>query len=140
MTTRTRLHGRAFTIGHMLFALVLLSAFAVAAARVFRQSVLTTRTAADGQERSIRLQQALRTLRADVWQATAIDAVEPTQLRLTTPDTPVQWRADVHATRTAGKETQSWTDLPLRFEKQGSAILVRDKDNLLAVLERGGAK
>jgi hypothetical protein len=124
----------------MLFALVLLGAFAVAAARVFRQSVLTTRTAAEGQERSIRLEQALHTLRRDVWQATSVDAVEPQQLRLTAPDAAVQWRANVHLVRTVGKDSQTWTDLGLRFEKQGSAILVKDKENVIAVLERGGAK
>ena len=139
MTRRAR-HGRAFTIGHMLFALVLLGAFAVAAARVFRQSVLTTRTAADGQERSIRLHQALRTLRADVWQAASVDAIEATHIRLAAPDSAIQWRADAHLTRTAGKDSQTWSDLGLRFERQGSAILVRDKEDLLAVLERGGAK
>ena len=57
MISSPRRRSRAFTIGHMLFALVLLGAFAVAAARVFRQSILTTRTAAEGQERSIRLEQ-----------------------------------------------------------------------------------
>jgi hypothetical protein len=119
---------------------VLLSAFAVAAARVFRQSVLTTRTAAEGQERSIRLEQALRTLRADVWQATAIDGVEPAQLRLTAPDANIQWRSETHLTRTAGKDSQTWSELDLRFEKQGAAIVVKDKENLLAVLERGGVK
>ena len=131
---------RAFTIGHMLFALVLLGAFAVAAARVFRQSVLTTRTAAVGQERSIRLEQALRTLRADVWQATSVDAIQATHIHLAAPDAAIQWRSDAHLTRTAGKDSQTWTDLALRFERQGSAILVRDKEHLLAVLERGGAK
>ena len=134
--------GGAFTLTHLLFAMVLLGAFALAATRVFRLSVLTTESSARAQERSLRIEQALHAMRSDVWQADSIGAVEPMLVRLTGPDGAVEWKArgDAGLVRTAGKDVRQWTTLDLRFERQGAAILVKDKDDVLAVLERGGVK
>ena len=127
---------------NVLFALMLLGAFALAATRVFRLSLQTTESSAKGQERSLRVEQALHTMRADVWQADSVDAVESTTMRLAEADGAVEWktRGEGELVRTAGKDVRKWTTLDLRFERQGSALLVRDKDETIAVLERGGGK
>ena len=139
MTHRRR---RAFTVTHVLFALALLAAFSVAAIRVFRLSVLTTEGVARGQERLFRIEQALHVMRADVWQAHAIEPAEPARLRLNAADGSVEWRTEQEGdlTRTAGKDVRKWTGLNLAFERAGSAVLLKDKTEVVAVLERGGGK
>ena len=132
----------AFALVHVLFALMLLGAFALAATHVFRLSVLTTESSARGHERSLRVEQSLHTMRRDVWQADSVDAVEPGLLKVTGPDGVVEWKVqgEGELLRTAGKDVRKWTTLGLRFERQGSAVLVKDKDETIAVLERGGGK
>jgi Tfp pilus assembly protein PilV len=131
-----------FALIQVLFALMLLGAFALAATHVFRMSVLTTESSARGHERSLRVEQSLHTMRSDVWQADSVDTVEPMLLRLTGLDGVVEWKTqgEGELMRTTGKDVRKWTTLDLRFERQGSAVLVKDKDDVLAVLERGGAK
>lgn len=133
---------RGFALVHILFALMLLGAFAVAATHVFRLAVLTTESSARAQERSLRIEQALHSMRRDVWQADSIDALEPMVLRVTAPDGVVQWNSQGggELSRTVGTDVRKWTTLGLRFEPQGSAVLVKDKDDVIAVLERGGGK
>jgi hypothetical protein len=129
-------------LGNILFVLILLGAFTLAATRVFRLSILSTQSAAKDQERSLRLEQAMRTLRADVWQATSIQAVERGQLRLINSDSPVEWRAGAEGslTRTAGQDSQRWNALQVNFARQGTTILVKEKDKTLAVLEQGAPR
>ena len=131
-----------FVLINVLFALMLLGAFALAATRVFRLSLQTTESSAKGQERSLRVEQALHTMRADVWQADSVDAVESTTMRLAEADGAVEWKTqgEGELVRTAGKDVRKWTTLDLRFERQGSALLVKDKDETIGVLQRGGGK
>jgi Tfp pilus assembly protein PilX len=138
-----RLHRRrGFLLVNVLVVLMLLGAFTLAATRVFRLSILSTQSASWEQERSLRLEQALRMLRADVWQASAVKSVQPNQLQLTTADLAVQWKidADGNLTRTAGKDAQSWATLNLTFSGDGRAILVKRKDQPIAVVEQGVAR
>jgi Tfp pilus assembly protein PilX len=133
---------RGFMLGNILFVLILLAAFTLAATRVFRLSILSTQSAAKDQERSLRLEQAMRTLRADVWQAASIQAVEPGQLRLTNSNSPVEWRTDAEGnlTRTAGQDSQTWNTLHVSFTHQGPTILLKEKEKTVAALEQGVAR
>jgi type II secretory pathway pseudopilin PulG len=142
-TPRHRRRRRAFTLVHILFALMLLGAFAVVATKVFRLSVLSSQSAAVSQERDLRREQALHALRQDVWQSQSIEAIEPAKLRLSAPDGPIEWRTtgdEGDLIRVKGKETLKWTELHLRFARQGRAILIIDKDQPIAVLEPGARR
>jgi type II secretory pathway pseudopilin PulG len=138
--TGRRTRRGAFTILQVLFALMLLGAFGVVAARVFRLSILSSQAAAQNQERDLRTEQALRALREDVWQSQTIDGVEPSRIRLTSRDGPIEWRTagpDGDLVRARGKETRKWPALRLGFARQGRAILVNQKERAIAVLEQG---
>jgi type II secretory pathway pseudopilin PulG len=130
---------RGFLLVNILVVLMLLGAFMLAATRVFRLSILSTQSASREQERALRLEQAMRALRADVWQASAVQSVQPNQLQLTTGDSPVRWDIDGEGnlTRSAGKDSQSWSTLNMTFSGDGRAILVKRKDEPIAVLEQG---
>jgi Tfp pilus assembly protein PilX len=142
MSTKIRRHRRGFMLGNILFVLILLAAFTLAATRVFRLSILSTQSAARDQERSLRLEQAMRKLRADVWQAASIQNVEPGQLRLTNSTSPLEWRADAEGNliRTAGQDVQTWNTLQVTFARQGPAILLKQRDKTVAVLEQGAPR
>ena len=78
-------------------------------------------------------------LRADVWQAGSVQSVQSNQLQLVTADSPVQWKtdADGNVTRTAGKQSQTWATLNLTFSGDGRAILVKRREQAIAVLDQG---
>ena len=160
---RTGRGRRGFTMTHLMLTLMLLGAFTVVASRVFRLSLQTSQGAARANERDLRLEQALHTLRADVWEARSFDRVEPTALTIATPDGLVQWQttAEGELIRKAGgrgsagagspaagdsgsreglpnrEDTRQWADLGLRFRRQGSAVLLTHDESVVAVLQQG---
>ena len=72
-----------FMLVNMLIVIALMGAFAVVADRVFRLSLQTSAKVAREQEESIRLEQAINTLRADVWGARNVEANGTSGLRIT---------------------------------------------------------
>ncbi len=72
-----------FMLVNILIVIALMGAFAVVADRVFRLSLQTSSKVAREQEESIRLEQAIKTLRADVWSARNVEATGTSGLRIT---------------------------------------------------------
>jgi type II secretory pathway component PulJ len=131
-----------FMLINMLIVIALLGAFAVVADRVFRLSLLTCSKAAREQEESIRLEQAINTLRADVWGARNLEATGTSRLRITDArGRAVRWetQADGEVVRTQGDDQQQrWSELRLELVRDGQWLVVRRGGVDMALL--GGGK
>ena len=128
MSGRRQRRSGGFMLVQMLIVLGLMGAFVVVADRVYRLSITTSVKAAREQEDLIRLEQAMSALRADVWHATKLETPDPTTLRIGD----VTWDSldGGELLRTQGDEQREWSELGLKFERQGSLVVVR----------RGGAE
>jgi len=127
---------------NILIVIALMGAFAVVADRVFRLSLQTSSKVAREQEESIRLEQAIKTLRADVWSARNVEATGTSGLRITDArGHAVRWetQADGDVVRTQGDDQrQRWSELRLEFVRDGQWLVVRQRGVEVALL--GGRK
>jgi type II secretory pathway component PulJ len=131
-----------FMLINMLIVIALMGAFAVVADRVFRLSLQTTSKVAREQEESIRLEQAINTLRADVWGARNIEAMGTSALRIIDAGgRAVGWetQANGDVVRIQGdNQRQRWSALRLEFVRDGQWLIVQRGGVEVALL--GGRK
>jgi type II secretory pathway component PulJ len=131
-----------FMLVNMLIVIALMGAFAVVADRVFRLSLQTSSKVAREQEESIRLEQAINTLRADVWGARTLETAGTSGLRITDGGgRAVRWETqnDGEVVRSQGEDPpQRWSELRLEFLRDGQWLSVRRSGVEVALL--GGRK
>jgi hypothetical protein len=110
--------------------------------RLFRLSLNTSSAAARQQEDSIRLEQATRALRQDVWHAKKIELSDADRLHLTGDALDVTWSTTPEFTRSENDARQKWPGLDLRFERQGPWVVVKRGGAEVALLRQleGGTR
>ena len=139
---KSRHRRRGIILVELLLALGLMAAFVVVATRLFRLSLNTANAAAVQQEDSLRLEQATRALRQDVWHATKIELPDATHLHLTGDKLDVTWNGAPNLTRSEDDVHQQWPRLELRFERQGPWVVVKRAGAEVALLRQleGGTR
>ena len=117
-------HKRAFALVELMFVLGLLMFVALVAGQIFFSVARTTSSVSQRQTAQIRVDQAVRRLRQDVWNATQISLSDPQHLQIKIGDKSVSWTTGQSLKREAGSETQHWDELQtdLHFEQRGPTV------------------
>ena len=115
---------KAFALLELMFVLGLLAFVALVAGQLFVGVTRSTTTVNQRQTAQIRLDQAVRRLRQDVWNATQITLPDPQHLQLKINDKSITWTATQDLKRESASDSQLWTDLQttLYFEQHGPTI------------------
>jgi prepilin-type N-terminal cleavage/methylation domain-containing protein len=108
----TRRH--AFTIIEMLAVLILLSALALVATKLFTATIRLTASSANARDTMISTEAALSVLRGDVWSARRIETPDARTAKLTLDDDRiVSWTiSNDRLTRRLGDFERHWTTPP----------------------------
>jgi len=136
---------RGFTINELLFCLILLGIFAAAAQKLFFNCMLTLQHQQDQANQTSAFDSAVRQLRSDVSQPTALPIVQKDNLLLL-GNSGVAWRRDDDhdLSRIAGSESHQWNiGQNIHFKIDGSLLLLQSnaKDDPAAIaMALGGAK
>jgi type II secretory pathway pseudopilin PulG len=92
MRTRRMQRATGFTLTEILALLILMSAAGLLAMRLFVATTKLNDRAAKVHTQTVRMDAALRALRADVWGAGELSAADPASLTLTSAAGKVQWQ------------------------------------------------
>jgi prepilin-type N-terminal cleavage/methylation domain-containing protein len=105
---------RAFTIMEMLSAMILLSALALVATKLFTSTILLTTKFANARDTMVSTDAALAVLRGDAWSARKIETPDANTAKLTLDnDRVVLWTiSGDHLTRRQGDSERHWTTPP----------------------------
>ena len=118
----------------MLAAIILLTAFALVATRLFTWSMRVTVEAPQAEGELLLFDSMLEQLRADAWSGTSLRVADERNLEMS--GGAVRWavRVDGSVARTAGGDTRTWIGVGrrVRFEADDAGVIVR-------VLDRHGA-
>jgi type II secretory pathway pseudopilin PulG len=120
-----RLHrNNAFALLELMFVLGLLAFVALVAGQLFFGITRATSQVNQRQAAQIRVDQAVRRLRQDVWNATQITVPDPQHLQIKLADKSVTWSAGQFLKRDTGAESQRWDELQtdLHFEQRGPTV------------------
>jgi hypothetical protein len=122
----------------MVFVLSLMVTITLLTTRLFRATLRLTRQADEAAATLARMDSALEILRADVWSAHRIQALDPHTAALTQPDGAViTWRFTAPDTLTraaaspqAPRATRAWThlELPMTFTAHDTILMVAIPD------------
>ena len=127
MTTHRR-RRRAFMLLEMLAALILLTAFALVASRLFTWSMRVTQEAPLAEHQILAFDSMLEALRADVW--SGADVRVPDEMHVEAGE--VRWRVEREGAvvRSVGSESRTWPGIGtrVRFETDGAGVIVRVLD------------
>ena len=118
------IHRRGFALFELMFVLGLLMFVALVAGQIFYGVTRTTSHVNERQTSQIRVDQAIRRLRQDVWNATQISLSDAGHLQLKVRDKSITWTAGPSLKREAGEATQRWDELQteLHFEQHGPTV------------------
>jgi type II secretory pathway pseudopilin PulG len=107
-----------------MFVLGVLAFVALVAGQTFLGVTRTTTQLTQHQTSQIRVDQAIRRLRQDVWNATQITLPDPQHLHIQLGDKSVTWTTAQSLKRESGSDLQHWDDLQttLHFEQHGPTI------------------
>ena len=132
MTPHTRPATRraGFMMIEMLAALILLTAFALVASRLFTWAMRVTAEAPAAEGQILLFDGMVEQMRADAWSASSVRAVN--ERRLDLDGGGVRWTVseDGSAVRTSNGDTRTWRDVGarVRFEAGEAGALVRVLD------------
>ncbi len=117
-------HKSAFALLELMFVLGLLMFVALVAGQLFFSVARTTSSVNQRQTAQIRVDQAARRLRQDVWNASQITLPDPQHLQIKIADKSVTWTAGQSLKRESGSDTQHWDELQtdLHFEQHGPTV------------------
>ena len=125
---------RGFMMIEMLAALILLTAFALVASRLFTWSMRVTAEAPAAEGQILVFDSMLEQLRADAWSGTSLRAADERSLEIS--GGAIRWAVDDDGTvaRTADGEVRTWRDVGrrVRFEPPNEATVI------IRVLDRHG--
>jgi type II secretory pathway pseudopilin PulG len=121
---------RGFMMIEMLAALILLTAFALVATRVFTWSMRVTAEAPAAEGQVLLFDSMLEQLRADAWSGASVRTTDDRTVSVS--DGAVRWnvRDDGSVARRSGGETRTWLDMGarVRFEPDDAGLIVRVLD------------
>ena len=117
-------NARAFALLELMFVLGVLGFVALVAGQLFVGVTRSTTTVDQRQTAQIRVDQAVRRLRQDVWNATQITLPDPQHLQIKINDQSITWTAGQTLKREFASESQHWDDLQttLHFDQHGPTI------------------
>jgi len=121
---------RGFMLIEMLAAMILLTAFALVATRLFTWSMRVTAEAPQAEARILLFDSMLEQLRTDAWPSAGIRVIDERNLDM--GDGAVQWavRDDGSVSRTTNADTRTWLEIGnrVRFESDDGGVTVRVLD------------
>ena len=117
-------NARAFALLELMFVLGVLGFVALVAGQLFVGVTRSTTTVDQRETAQIRVDQAVRRLRQDVWNATQITLPDPQHLQIKINDQSITWTAGQTLKRESASESQHWDDLQttLHFDQHGPTI------------------
>jgi type II secretory pathway pseudopilin PulG len=122
-----------FVLIEILVVLGMVAFVSIVATRLFRATLRTWRESAQSQSAQFRFDQAVGQLRRDVWSATSIEAPNPQDTILQTPEGRVEWHAVdpaglARSTPADPADHRRWEGLGnLTFATRGPTLVVRVK-------------
>lgn len=127
---REQLRRGGFMMIEMLAALILLTAFALIATRVFTWSMRVTVEAPAAEGQILLFDSMLAQLRADAWSSRSSRTIDQRSLEL--GDGAIRWavRDDGSVARTSGHDTRTWREVGgrVRFAPADAGVIVRVLD------------
>ena len=124
--TRAMRHPHGFTTIEMLFVVILISVFALSAAKLFHATMTLSRNTAAAHNSTVSFDALLSALRADVWRARRIEDAGAGAVKLTLADAQVQWSVGESIVRSEGGRDRVWTPPPgLSIAADEQRVIVR---------------
>jgi type II secretory pathway pseudopilin PulG len=126
--TISRRQPRGFTMVEMLFLLIMLGVFALAASKLFYVNITAARKTAEAQNAIASFEAGLSAMRADVWNAREIAEPGSNVIEVTTPKLTVMWtiEGDQLVRQEDTGDVRKWTAPPgLTIAAAKSRVVVR---------------
>jgi type II secretory pathway component PulJ len=120
-------HRRGFALVDMLLAISLMGVFSLLAYRLVNGNIHIAAQTALADSNALRFYGAVRVLREDVFQSTALEMPEANLLRIHGPgNTLIDWREDHDGLiRSRGRDKNDWKmDQPVNLKLDGSIVLI----------------